>query len=179
MPQVSGFDEWAKSSAQGESLLGAWRRARRKTAPASGQGIDRRALLKRAGIVGGAALVAGPLIQSVTSPAYAVSGVCNDPRGCGNGPGCTPCPAGTSCSGDTECLSLVCNERGVCSAGDGETCVGSNSGLKNVNCTSGRCDPATNTCLRSSGAVCTENPQCASGTCNNAVPLAGTPGTCK
>lgn len=177
--KVSRFDEWAKSAAQGDSPLRAWRRTRRaRTAGADAAGIDRRDLLKKAGLVGGAAVLAGPLIQSVTSPAYAVSpNTCSDPRGCG-GVGCAPCAAGTSCRANTDCLSLVCNQHGVCAAPDGSTCVGKNGGERNAYCASGKCDTATNTCLKSSLAPCTENTECASGKCNN-VALAGTPGTCK
>lgn len=177
---MSRFDDWAKSAAQGESPLRAWRRSRTGSrATDSAGGIDRRALLKKAGLVGGATLVVGPLIQSVTSPVFAASPtVCSDPRGCG-GPGCLPCAAGTSCSTGTECVSLVCNQHGVCAQLDGQSCGSGSPGQRNAVCASGKCDTTSNTCLKSSGAACLENTECASNTCKNALPLAGTPGTCK
>ena len=179
---MSRFDDWAKSSAQGESFLRAWRRSRREATPT--EGIDRRELLKKAGIVGGATLFAGPLIQSVSTPAFAAptSATCTAPAGCGDPtahPGCLPCLDGQACSTGTDCASGVCSSNGVCAVADNGTCVGANQGAKNQNCKSGSCDNKTNTCLQSSGSVCTSNTQCASGHCDSPVPLGGAPGTCR
>lgn len=177
---MSRFDEWAKLSAQGESPLRAWRRGRAaRSVASSAAGIDRRELLKKATLVGGATIIGSSLIQSVTSPALAVSGVCADQRGCGTGTGCVGCAAGQSCSTGAECLSLVCNQHGVCAAGDLQDCGTGSQGQRNAMCASGKCNPTTNTCLLSSGKPCATNDQCGSNKCENAAPLGGTPGTCK
>lgn len=168
---MSWLDNWAKSSA--------------RPAQTGGDGMSRRQMLKRAGIVAGVAWTA-PLIQSATAPAYAYN-TCT-----------TNCANGFPCTSPGQCASGICTN-GYCSASagwPGDACSG-NGGNKChgfdtdglVSCRNGVCPTiaaggpcrssadcvsgvicAANHVCGGSGATCTNNAQCAPGkTCSGGV----------
>lgn len=143
----SRFDDWAKASAR--------------------PGMSRREVMKRAGLIGVATVWATPIVQSVGAPAFAATGVCipSDPSGCG---GTCPnkCALGLTCASSGDCSSGLTCRTGVCKVADDQPCQGTNNTTRDTNCASGKCGSGNpKLCLRSTGAACTSNGQCANGTC--------------
>lgn len=156
---MSWLDDWAKSSA--------------RPARTGSDGISRRQMLKRVGVVAGVAWTA-PLIQSATAPAYAYN-TCT--TGCGPG---FPCGPGITCGSPTSCVNGVCANKGwyaeSCNGGGncysgtctGGTCAKGAAGTPcraTVDCTTGVICAANHVC-GGPGASCTTNGQCASNNCN-------------
>ncbi len=145
------IDGWAKRAARKDSAAEV----------AELGGINRRDMIKRAGVVG-AAVWAVPVIQSVAAPAFAASNqLCpspTDPAAQCGGPNCTQCNAGKTCANNTDCFSGACVD-GVCSrAVVGSVCA-SNSDCHSNRCTGGVCTGSNY------GTSCSANDDCSSGRC--------------
>lgn len=148
---MSRFDDFAKSRAEGRGLFSALKRTRQGLEPDGESGVSRRDLMKKAGLVTGAAVVGSTLIQSVTAPAWAASctGASDSVAMCG-GAGATPCPRcinGLTCTNGTDCVSGYCSNSTCADAPlpAGTACVGINQQLKDASCATGYCG-ATDTC---------------------------------
>lgn len=155
----------------------------------------RRQLLQRSAAVGAAAL-ASPVIQSVTAPAWAVSGQCSDASQCppGNGTCSTAtCVGGTcgfafapsstlcgpqSCSNGTATAASHCDGAGACVSGASTSCGNYvcnpstsacyTSCTTNADCASGvTCSGGV--CRKAQGVACTGDNECASGFCTDGV----------
>lgn len=162
------FDAWAKSSAK---EAGRTEPADASPSPAPA-GINRREVLKRAGIIGAATVWATPVIQSVSPPAYALLGSilpqqCTAPDGtCGDlNDGCTSvCPPDQNkrCADNNDC-------DGTCNTANPKVCVKSAVGghcTTNTGCTQNRCNLTNSTCEKGAAAApCTADSQCKSGKC--------------
>lgn len=138
---MSRFDAFAKSVAAGRGLLGSWR----STRPDAAADASRRDLLKRAGLVSGAAVIGSTVIETVTAPAFAVvSAVCTDPvNNCGGSTCIQPqCTDGGRCVGHSDCVSGFCNRNSCTAFGipDGSPCANGSGIQKDASCASGYCD---------------------------------------
>ena len=183
------LDGWARRVAHsGERVDSAG-----STPSASADGLSRRQLLKRAGLVAGAAWTV-PIIQTALAPPAAASG-----GGCVSG-----CPAGSPCTSPTTCASGYCLQSGTGSSyfcgqpGKGWTndVCGQDPDCWSHSCNNGTCGPAefkkhprpcrstadcmmhdgfpvncsstTQTC-GGPGASCASDLQCPSGSCVGTV----------
>ncbi|HVE62596.1 MAG TPA: twin-arginine translocation signal domain-containing protein [Mycobacteriales bacterium] len=154
---MSWFDNAAKSAA---------RRSAGADDVDPSSGLTRRDALKKAGIVGGAALWMTPVLQSITVPAYANS----HPQGQ------TGLDAGAACTSGTECASGSCSG----TVGNPGTCQPVNAGgpcgtsaNAGTNCTTGVC--LAGTCQKNgTGGTCAGNTDCLSNDCIANGPQAGT-----
>ena len=143
------IDGWAK-------------RAARKDETAELGGINRREMLKRAGVVG-TAVWAVPVIQSVAAPAFAASNtVCptgaSDPQAQCGGPNCVQCGAGKTCNTNGDCFSGSC-VGGVCQRAVVGSVCSSNADCHSNRCTGGVCTGSNY------GTACTSGDSCSSGRC--------------
>jgi hypothetical protein len=169
----SWFDNWAKSAAKRDV-------PRVDAAEAEHEGISRRDMLKRAGVVGAATVWAAPVIQSVMAPAYAQASnpppVCtpSDPSGCGGT--CTSrCGFNKVCTSNTDCLSNSCTGTGT------KHCAKSpalGACLVASDCTTGICTGAV--CQKAAPAgTCATNSDCTTNVCTtNVCQKAANGGTC-
>jgi hypothetical protein len=128
--------------------------------------MSRRDVMKRAGIIGVATIWATPIVQSVGAPAFAATGVCvpSDPSGCG---GTCPgkCSLNLTCGTTTDCASGLTCTGTKCKVSDGASCQGTGT-TADTNCASGKCGNGNpKLCLKSNGATCAVNGDCASGHC--------------
>lgn len=164
---MSWFDNAAKAAARRSAGAGDLE---------PGSELTRRDALKKAGIVGGAALWMTPVVQTVLAPPASAT-VVGQPTCTGAcGQGCASlCGAGGTCDNNLDCLSNSCDlVAGTCNQG----AVGANCGTSNANCTTGRC--FSGTCAgKPRGATCSANTECYSGSCNgNACGAVNNGGTC-
>ena len=143
------LDRWAKASATPGS--------RRPAGDTAGSpGLSRRQLLKRAGVVAGAAWTV-PLIQSAVAPAAAASG-----GGCTSAcPPGSPCGTGVTCGPGLVCLGGVCTSSGK--VWTGSTCQQDYQCWSNV-CKGGKCKPAELKMPCRISADCMDNVNCSAQT---------------
>ncbi len=163
---------------------------------AAGADMSRRTMLKRAGVIS-AGVWAAPVLQSVTAPAYATTGVqtpvCSN---VGQTCGASGCPDGKCaqakvCSTNADCQSgYVCSPAGFapdgaryCVAGNsgpaGHTCVGGTDIRKycytnRTSCNGSTCRPSTSGGYCRTADDCTGNAAAGGGT---SVCVGGSPTT--
>lgn len=141
------FDDRAKSAARRIAV----QRSAVAPTPSDDPGLTRRDILKRGGVVAGVAWTA-PVLMSVMTPAAAESS-------CPTGQvRCPDTSSGICCAATQTCFQGVCTSVGA---------VGGNCTL-NLLCNVGIFCGAGNLC-GGSGAVCTQNSNCMSGSCTGAI----------
>lgn len=149
----------------GDWLDGLARRAAQRTSPPPGNvptapdRLSRRQLLKRVGVVAGAAWTV-PLIQSAVAPAAAASGTM------GSSPYGAPCSSNLDCASGY-CINGICGQPGVFWAGS--SCV-KNADCWSGICRGGKCKPGPLGQVCATAADCQNNISCAAGnqTCGGA-----------